>query len=370
MLRYLSFIAEAGIQHLEHAADHALENKAGAVHAYDVLNKTRHSLIPITRKLDDRLSFHVHHAPDGRVGVKYKGTGSTQYHYSDAEIDKAHGHKPYLAGPLKAVRAHVGKILPHGHFQGGFMSAHGDRHTHGSMISHTPNTITYSADRTSTEGHKLAKSKVSVAIHTRLHDGHHEPITDTSDFHEHPDVHFHNHVLKHSERQITDPKHKEAIDDHLGAAAHLILGHNTRHHAGHEDRMKSYINSTVDTGKQPDVKGYKAHVIKKASDAISKLKNPKVIASKHEALKADLHHIDKNHEHFTRTFTIHHHLQQAANHIARALDSKHEHGFHTSIGGQASGGEGYVAGGSKIVDREGFAKANRARTAILRAKKS
>jgi hypothetical protein len=49
------------------------------------------------------------------------------------------------------------------------------------------------------------------------------------------------------------------------------------------------------------------------------------------------------------------------------LDSGGGGGFSTHINGAAAGGEGYVAHGLKVVDREGFSKANRERSAILRA---
>jgi len=78
-------------------------------------------------------------------------------------------------------------------------------------------------------------------------------------------------------------------------------------------------------------------------------------------------HVSKNQQQFYKTFEIHRHLQQATNHLARGIDSSGAGGFRTSIGGAASGGEGYVFNGLKVVDREGFSAANRARSEILRA---
>jgi hypothetical protein len=86
-------------------------------------------------------------------------------------------------------------------------------------------------------------------------------------------------------------------------------------------------------------------------------------------MNADLSHVSKNASHFAKSFEIHHHLQQATNHLARGLDSSGGGGFNTRISGKAAGGEGYVANGLKVVDREGFSKANRERSAILRAGK-
>jgi hypothetical protein len=62
-------------------------------------------------------------------------------------------------------------------------------------------------------------------------------------------------------------------------------------------------------------------------------------------------------------------LQQATNHLSRGLDSSGAGGFTTSIAGEAAGGEGHVYNGLKVVDRQGFSVANRARSEILKASK-
>jgi hypothetical protein len=62
-------------------------------------------------------------------------------------------------------------------------------------------------------------------------------------------------------------------------------------------------------------------------------------------------------------------MQQATNALADSLNKTAHGGVTTEIDGKASGGEGFVAKGLKIVNREEFSKANRARAAILKAKK-
>ena len=140
-----------------------------------------------------RSSFHAIRTKDGKIGVKYKGAGS-HYNYSHEDIEKQHGHKPYLVGPLKALHSHLGKVLPKkpGEYQGGYMSEPEHRIHSGGHVSHTPNTIEYRARHDSDEAKKLKRSKVSVTIHTELkgEDRTAHPITDTSHFRSHPDVHI------------------------------------------------------------------------------------------------------------------------------------------------------------------------------------
>ena len=62
-------------------------------------------------------------------------------------------------------------------------------------------------------------------------------------------------------------------------------------------------------------------------------------------------------------------MQQATNALADSLNKTAHGGVSTEIAGKPSGGEGFVAKGLKIVNREEFSKANRTRSALLRAKK-
>ena len=172
MLNFKQFLFEetaAGIQHLEHPSDRTFDGQKSAEHAVKTLHNIASGREPITRKIDDKLSFQAIRTPEGKVGVKYKGPGS-HYNFSDKDIDKQHGHKPYLVKPLKLLQKHLAKVLPSrpGEYQGGFMSSSKDRNEREGNIEHTPNTITYHTPASSEEGKKLKRSKVSAVIHTEL----------------------------------------------------------------------------------------------------------------------------------------------------------------------------------------------------------
>lgn len=371
-----SFLVEAakeapGIIHTEHVSDRTFDGESEAHHAVKTLQGVAQGNTPITRKIDDKMSFQVKREADGRVGVKYKGTGST-YNYSHEDIQKQHGHKPYLAAPLSHVLAHAGKVLPEhpGEYQGGFMSTPETRKEEGGKIAHTPNTLTYSTPKNSAEGKKLAKSKVSMTIHTRLvgPKGKPEPLTDTSGFKQHPDVHMVNHLVS-SEEQKLSPEHKKAVLKHVAAAKKLMKGHTYGHLEGHKDTLRTYVNSTVDSGERPHVEGYKAHLAARHDREIAKLKTEKGKAAKTATKNAALGHVDTHSDAFKRSFDIHHHIQSATNLLANSLNHNAAGEFEHHIGEKKSGPEGFVANGLKIVNRTEFSKANREKGALMKAKK-
>ena len=375
MLSFTQFITEAthtgGIAHIEHPSDRSFDSQEAAHHALETLRGVARGKTPSTRKIDDRMSFHVIRTPDGKIGVKYKGAGS-HYNYSAADIEKQHGHKPYLVGPLKALHAHLGKVIPKtpGEYQGGYMSEPSGRSEYSTHISHAPNTIEYRAEAGSEEAKKLKRSKVSVTIHTELKGPERtaHPITDMSHFQSHPDVHMVQHLVSDKERKLPSAVSSQATE-HLDAAEKLMKGHTYDHLSGHETHLRTYINRTVSSGEKPSVEGYRKHLQTAHQKLIDAVKTPAAKERKTATMNTHLSQVDANKKHFQKSFQIHHHLQQATNHLARGLDRAGGGGFSTHINGAAAGGEGYVAHGLKVVDREGFSKANRERSAILRASK-
>ena len=363
MLRFISFLAEAaeqrGIAHIEHPSDRSFDDQNGAQHALNTIRDVASGKAPITRKIDDKMSFQAQRHKDGRVGVKYKGSGSS-YNYSSKDINKQHGNKPYLAHPLHSLLKHIGKVLPKGsgEYQGGFMSSPETRTTKSGKISHTPNTLKYETDANSEEGKKLTKSKVSAVIHTKINKaGSPTPITNSSNFGSHSDFHRVDHVVGNNERKLS-PEHKKAVDHHTSEAERLMSGHKYDHLTGHENHLRTYVNSTVRSGGFAHVAGYKSHITAHHDKQIAAVKTEKTKIAKTAVKDNHLAHVDKNNDSFKRTFDIHHHLQQATNHLARGLDASSKHPFQTSTAGKKSGGEGYVANGVKIVDRQGFSAAN------------
>jgi hypothetical protein len=367
MFTFSQFLSEettgGGILHLEHPADRTFDGKHATEHALKTLKSVAAGDSPVVRKIDDKVSFQAIRTPEGKVGVKYKGTGS-KYNFSAQQIQSQHGHKPYLTHPLKAVLAHIGKVLPDrpGEYQGGFMSTPDQRAHHDGEISHTPNTVQYSAPKDSEEGKKLAKSKVSMAVYSELKGPERtaHPILSQKEFKDNPEVHLVKHTLSSDERKISAGDKKE-VGAHINAAEELLKDHSHEHHAGHEATLRTYINKTVTSGDTPSTEGYRKHLSDWHDKQIEKVKMEKTKTAKRADKSAALTHVDKNKTAFDKTFAIHNHVQQATNKLADALDKSGGGGFRSRIGGADSGGEGYVAGGTqplKIVNRTKFSRAN------------
>lgn len=117
--QYIPFLTEQkaaarGIQHLPHAFEAAFHARRGAVgSAISSIQGVISGRTPITRKIDDRMSFQAVRTPDGKVGVKYKGPGA-KYNFSHDDIKKQYSEKPYIAGPMMNLLNHVHKVLPDG----------------------------------------------------------------------------------------------------------------------------------------------------------------------------------------------------------------------------------------------------------------
>ena len=344
-----------------------------AKRAHETLTQVANGSAPISRKIDDKMSFHVKRE-NGKVYVKYKGPGS-HYNSTAQQIEAQHGHKPYLAGPLKSILKHIGKVLPKedGEYQGGFMSDPSTREESGGMIHHTPNTIKYSHPIDSNEGRALKNSKISIVLHSRLvgPERSAQPVP-RSTFGEHKDVHVVNHDVLPKQRKMASLSQEVSAtaNDHLEKANKILSNTNLTPVEGHSDTLRTYINTTVDSGEKPSVEGYKAHLQKVWNKKIDGVKTEKSKNKKAEERDIHLQHVDTNKRAFANAFQAHHHLQQATNILAKEYDKATAGETKTSIGGTPSGGEGYVAGGLKIVDREGFSKANRLRSAALRQKGS
>jgi hypothetical protein len=372
-----SFLVEAakkeapGIQHIEHPSDRTFDGPKATRDAITTIRGVAMGKTPVTRKIDDKMSFQIKRDQEGRVAVKYKGTGSN-YNYSNDDIERQHGQKPYLAGPLKSILSHAHKVLPNrvGEYQGGFMSTPENREEKGGKIRHTPNTISYSVKKDSPEGKKLSNSKVSLTIHSELKGpkGKANPITSQSEFRSHPDVHLVDHTVSKEEQKLS-PNDKKSVLTHVAAAEKMLKKHSHGHLVGHEGHLRTYINSTVDSGDKPNVEGYKSHLNKVHQKKIDQVKTEKSKSAKATQRDADLTHVETNKDAFNRSFAIHHHVQQATNVLARSLNRTAHGGYTHHIGEKESGPEGFVAKGLKVVDREEFSKANRARSALLRAKK-
>ena len=184
----------------------------------------------------------------------------------------------------------------------------------------------------------------------------------------HPDVHVMSHKVTKEEQNIDPDKKRQALK-HIGSAKELMRGQSFDHLQGHEQTLRQYTNSTIDSGETPSVSGYKEFLNKYHTKRIDSVKTEKAKGQKDEERKAALAHVNNNATAFERSFQIHHHIQRATQAVANGLSKTAGGGYEHSIEGNPASGEGFVANGLKFVPRA-FTEANRARSSRFKQQKS
>jgi hypothetical protein len=315
-----------------------------------------------------------HHPETGKFFVASKSAfnKNPKINYTPEDIEANHGHAPGLVAKLKSALTHLPKVVPHhGVYQGDVMYTSSDvSHNSDGSASFTPNTITYTAHGQNSD--KVKASKFGVVVHTRYHGSSLDDMRANSDVdigsfnQKHPDVFIHSAEHDTNKANYT-PEQQHLVMKHLKAAEsiHDVFGKSmyrttSKHHGG-ANHLATYINSTVRNDEVPTVDGFMKHIHEKLQKDIDKVKTDKSKQKKTTELNDHLNHISDNKEHYQNLFTMHHHLQQAKNHLVTALES-HEGEYTHSINGAPTKPEGFVINDNgtptKLVNRSEFARQN------------
>ena len=386
MRRITEAADESKLTHLEHPEDHMLNaGYAGFHHAVNTLTHAHHILsgketdAKTSEKYDGSPSIVFGHHPDtGRFFVASKSAfnANPKINYSEADIEKNHGHAPGLVEKLKSSLKHLPKIMPKkksskgGIYQGDVMytkDGKSDVTTKGNKHHFTPNTITYSTDKNSDEGKKITKAKFGVAIHTRYKGKSFEDLKaeynpDLSDLSEHNDVHA---ILpgQHIDPKKYPPAEQTKFQNELKKAdnAYKSVNHEPpaeveKHHA----TFKSYLNQSINAQGSPTTEGYKKWSSDKAKKEIDKVKTPAVKAAKLAQHNVAMKHVDTNSKHFDALIETHKHLVNAKNMLVKHFNQSAK--FETHVGDTPVKTEGTVISvnnrPSKLNDREEFNRLN------------
>lgn len=389
MISFKTFLIETyddqHVGHMTHFEDAGHESgHAGAEHSLAALEGMHDHIASgknnsqLSTKVDGGLSVLTgRHPTTGKPFVAYKGAiGNigTEHEkgilHSHADIDKHFKDKPYLKDKMKTVLDHAHKVLPyHGVYQGDVLHTgeKGDVKHDKSRVSVTPNTITYSAKKGSTEGKKLADSKLGIAFHTVYHKDEHGGLhalpVDHADFKHHDDVY--NLSTSNDTARAHYPLEKQAeFKNHLEAAKQI---HNTGSHEMYRavspmgDHIGTHINKTVREGNKPSTEGLKSHIHSQYQKQIDKLKTEKGKSGKIAQRDSQLRHVDTHANHFDNYFKMHGHVQAAKNTLVHVLN-KADYPLEHHIDGKKTQPEGYVSYHSgkplKAVDRSEFSAAN------------
>jgi hypothetical protein len=364
------------LKHLTHAEDNFLHSgETGFHHTVDALSAVNDKLngafntTKVTTKYDGSPSIVFgRHPQTGKFFVASKSAFNVnpKINYSEADIDRNHGHAPGLVEKLKTALRHLPKVAPkHGVYQGDLMYTKGDVAKKGGKYHFTPNTITYSTPVDSEHGQKIAKAHVGLVVHTKYHGPDLANMTagfdvDHDKFGSHPSVHLIHPGVKpveHSE------KNQKEFRTYLNSAIrHHQASHPEMYHVAraHKDHLDLYINHTVRENTTPTVEGYRSFVSNRYEGEIEKKKTPKGKLKQHELLNAFHNEVDRNGKHLAQAFKIHHAIQKAKNALVQTLSSSTE--FEHHIDGKKTEPEGFVmvhnGHPTKLVNRAEFARSN------------
>ena len=349
MLTFASFITEAKTKavgtsieseqlgHLTHAKAIAHESPEHVNLGHDLIRQFHNSRmgksspIKASLKTDGGASIHIIHDKHGvAVSDKHRFARGVVARTPE-EVDKHFGHAPGYAAALKHVLAHGHEVVNRGHHvQGDMLYTPSDEtKKSGEHTSMTPNRITYKA---------RTRAPLGVALHTEYKGGKAQALskgaTKKSSKIFTPEHEYHPDPSTYSE------KDRAATEHHLNAAKALLAGH-TSHHLTpeHQVHFATYINRTTRKGETPSVEGYKKHLESEGVKAAGKVKTPAAKERKVAEHAALIAHVDKHAHHFQRSLDIHHHLEQATEHVLRGVEHPD---MHTSIDGKKSPGEGIV----------------------------
>jgi hypothetical protein len=377
-LREMTEEDEKKLKHLEHLEDHPINaGQSGVEHAMNNLLDVHRKLrgrdndSKITMKYDGSPSIVFGHHPEtGKFFVASKSAfnKNPKLNFTDEDIAKNHGHAPGLVEKLKHALKHLPKVVPpRGVYQGDIMHTQGDVQEHGHKVSFTPNTITYSAKKSSPHGKAALASKIGVAVHTaykgdNMEDMEAQYAPDLSHFGNHKDVHLIS--TEHDLSQINyKPEQQEAFNKHIKEAQRVARqippeGHDAI--GAHKLAIKTYINATVRTGDKPSVEGFMAHYKNAHQKGIDKVKTEKTKQAKTVEMQRALQHVLDNKHHFHNILQLHNHMQRAKDALTHTLSSNAEFDHH--IDGKKVKPEGFVVvrnnRPTKFVDRAEFSAAN------------
>ena len=167
-------------KHLEHLEDQIIDDgSAGGKNAVNFLKAIRSMLagqsgrkVNMTVKWDGAPAVICGINPENGkffVGTKSVFNKNPKINYTVADINRNHGG--VLADKLKVCLQNLKRVVTNGVYQGDLLYTRGDLQTDTidgeSMITFTPNTITYAVPSNSRIGKKISSARLGIVFHTR-----------------------------------------------------------------------------------------------------------------------------------------------------------------------------------------------------------
>ena len=321
----------------------------------------------ISTKWDGAPSIvYGHHPENGQFFVASKSAfnKNPKLNYTPEDIERNHGHAPGLVEKLKAALEHLPKVAPKkGVFQGDLMYTKPDVAAEGDKVSFQPNTIKYSTAENGREGKKIKAAQLGLVTHTKyegkkLEDMAATPVDGTEGFKQHPDVHQIDPVTNTENAHYT-PEMKTEFHNHLENARRAYADMDPEYPdiiKGNESWIEAHVNDQLRKGGKPSAEGFLKYMKDRRDKEVAKLKSPAGQEKKRLEHDKNIDNLEKNKGELEKLLKLHGHLQGAKNVLVRALNSSGD--YDHEINGEKTGPEGYVADGTKLVDREDFSKKN------------
>ena len=178
---FTTFIAESKNVHMEHLEDTVWnEGSSGVATAISFLESVAEMLhgnassgVNVTVKWDGAPAVFAGIHPETKkffVATKSLFNVTPKVNYTNADIDKNHGHAAVLASKLKVALKYLGKLGIRGILQGDIMFTDDTSSTKidgENYLTFTPNTITYAVPAGSDTAKSIEKAKIGVVWHTK-----------------------------------------------------------------------------------------------------------------------------------------------------------------------------------------------------------
>jgi len=395
MFSFKGFQTKAKNKHLEHLEDQIIDNGSkGGQNAVNFLVAIRNMLagkssrkVNMTVKWDGAPAIICGINPENGkffVGTKSVFNKVPKINYTSADIRR--NHSGVVAEKLSACLTYLRRIVTNGVYQGDLLFTSGDKSTQTidgeSMITFTPNTITYAMPTNSSIGKKISNAKLGIVFHTKYTG---TKIQDMrAGFGTVTGGGGRNVYLASAGYKDTSGSSKFTSSELTSFDSLIRMAQGSLSKAG---PMLDKMNSTDSTSVGYRLKTFFNSVIRNSTGGMGKVKTlqgqfrdyyenfinaeiaaRKTVAGKQkfiQAKKDNLKFIDKNQSALYMAIASHVSLARAKNFLVSKLSQIQSigHFLKTSNGFKVTAPEGFVAvdrgaGAVKLVDRLEFSRAN------------
>lgn len=369
-----AFTGEGDGSHFTHTEDELYINGSKGIQKILVSMIELVKGIPTTKaqtKIDGSPSC-FYGKKDGKFFVATKSifNADPKVNYTEADIDKNHGHAPGLVGKLKAALHYLPSIYnggPDEIMQGDVMFTPEDVHTRSidgvSFYTFKPNVVVNAVPVDSALGKEIKHAKFGFAPHTKYTAAGRRVSITKSD-------------IKKSGTVFEMPIDAPVLSDYTVIQAGINKMRRVLEDCSREGLLivsseeispliMQYANHVVKTDTKQSFKGFVTFINEKFGKEIAKLKNPKAIGSRQESLQTLLTAIHDYPAEITSVIDAHETVAKLKDMIISELD-KHQpirRFFQHGTDLVPTNPEGYVGihdtlGTTKLVNRSVFSKAN------------